>query len=66
MMDRNLDPRHITKECIAARYLWGDTYASQSGGQVDFYERLDQSRKRICRDLVDDIERCERRDGQRR
>jgi hypothetical protein len=60
-MDRNLDPELITKEVIAARWLWGHRYSQQRGGQVDFYEKLPPSEKRLCREMVDAIGMCELR-----
>lgn len=60
-MDRNLNPELITKEVIAARWMWGAEYSRQNGGQVDFYERLTPSRKKLCRKMVDMILSCERR-----
>ena len=59
MADRNVDGFHA--EAIAARWLWGAEYARQNGGQMDFYDGLSESRKRLCRELVDDIKACERR-----
>jgi hypothetical protein len=52
---RNLNP---SKEAKAAMWLWGAEYAAQRGGSMDFWDKLDASRKRLCRDLVDDIERA--------
>jgi hypothetical protein len=49
---RNLNPH---KPAVAARFLWGKEYAAQGGGSMDFWDRLDQSRKRLCRDLVERI-----------
>lgn len=51
-MQRNLNPH---AEARAAMYLWGDEYAQQGGGSMDFWDRLSESRKRLCRDLVDEI-----------
>ena len=61
MSDRNLDERYITKEVIMARLVWGREYARQNGGQVDFYDSLSESSKRIVKELVDGIEKCTRR-----
>lgn len=60
-MNRNFDPNFITKEVVAARWLFGDAYSRQCGGQVDFWEKLDAQRKVLCRQLVDEIIGCERR-----
>jgi hypothetical protein len=63
-MDRNLNPRNITKEVILARCLFGHEYSKQNGGQVDFYEKLSPQRKKLCREIVDDIEKVELRERQ--
>jgi len=49
-------------EAVAARWLWGMEYARQSGGQMDFYDSLPESRKRLCREMVDAIKACEQRE----
>lgn len=48
---RNLDPH---AEAICAMVIWGYEYAhKQCGGSMDFWDSLDDRRKRVCRDLVD-------------
>lgn len=52
---RNLTPHAAA---VAAMYLYGAEYAAQSGGSMDFWDKLDSSRRRICCDLVFDIGRA--------
>ena len=54
-MDRNLNPELITAEVVLARTWFGHEYSQQSGGQVDFWEKLSASRKQLCREAVDEI-----------
>lgn len=49
---RNLNP---TKEAVAAKWLWGREYSEQDGGSMDFWNRLELSRKRVCREMVGKI-----------
>ena len=50
---RNLNPH---KPARAAMWLFGKRYAAQGGGSMDFWGRLSESDKRMCRELVADIE----------
>jgi hypothetical protein len=59
MADRNVFGFHA--EAIAARWLWGDEYSRQRGGQMDFYDSLTPARKALCRELVDAIKDCDAR-----
>lgn len=57
---RNLDP---SAEAIAAMYLlYGNEYASQGGGSMDFWYGLHPSKKRICTELVNKIKSAHRVD----
>lgn len=56
---RNLDP---SAEAIAAMYLYGNEYASQGGGSMDFWDVLHPSKKRICTELVNKIKSAHRVD----
>jgi hypothetical protein len=47
---RNLLPH---AEAIAAYHIFGDAYAAQRGGSMDFWDGLDEYRKRTCREFVD-------------
>lgn len=49
----NLNP---TPPAVAAMYLYGDDYAAQSGGSMDFWRSLPPWKQGTCRDLVRDIE----------
>lgn len=49
---RNLNP---TAEAIAAMYLYGADYSRQRGGSMDYWDTLQESEKRVCRDLVNAI-----------
>lgn len=54
---RNLNPH---AEAIAAMYLWSYEYAhKQRGGSMDFWDSLDDRRKRICAELVEKIRTAE-------
>ncbi len=46
---RNLNP---TPEATVARIIWGAEYAAQLGGSMDFWDNLDEGRKRRCRSVV--------------
>ena len=51
--ERNLNPH---KPAVVAMSMWGKRYASQSGGSMDFWDRLSDNEKKLCRDLVARIE----------
>lgn len=58
---RNLNP---TAEAVAAMNLFGDDYAfKQKGGSMDFWDSLGESRKRMCRDLVERIREADKAHG---
>lgn len=44
-----------TAEAVAAMYLYGAEYAAQGGGSMDFWDKLDGSRRQLCHDLVNRI-----------
>lgn len=49
---RNLRPH---KPAVIAMAMWGHEYSQQRGGSMDFWETLSESRKRICRDVLERI-----------
>lgn len=50
---RNLNPH---AEARLAMSMWSHEYAyEQRGGCMDFWDNLDESRKRICREVVTGI-----------
>ena len=51
---RNLNP---TPEAIFAMYHWHKEYASQSGGSMDFYDRLSRTEKEYCKRAVKAIKK---------
>lgn len=51
---RNLNP---TKEAVVARIIWGKEYSEQSGGTMDFWDKLDADRKHRCELVVKELER---------
>lgn len=51
---RNLDPH---KPAVVAMSMWGE-YARQGAGSMDFWDRLDESCKQICREIVERIEKA--------
>lgn len=52
---RNLNPH---KAARVAMVLWGARYAKQGGGSMDFWDKLSESEKRLCRELVKKIEKA--------
>lgn len=52
---RNLHPH---KAAVAAMWLYGSAYSRQCGGSMDFWDALPNSSKRLCRDLVKEIEKA--------
>lgn len=49
---RNLHP---IPEAVFAMCHWHDEYAKQGGGSMDFYDALNASDRRYCRDVVKKI-----------
>lgn len=47
---RNLNPH---KPAVVAMFMYSREYAAQGGGSMDFWDRLDESRKDLCRDLLE-------------
>lgn len=54
---RNADP---TAEALVAMCIWGAEYAAQGGGSMEFWDRLNRSRKDQCRRMVDRIRAAKR------
>jgi hypothetical protein len=50
---RNLNPH---KPARMAMYLFGERYAAQSGGSIDFWDKLSEGDKQLCRECVDKLE----------
>lgn len=58
---RNLHPH---AEARLAMALWSEEYAfKQKGGSMDFWDSLSQSRKRLCKDIVDGIFEAAKENG---
>lgn len=55
--ERNLNPH---REARLAMVIWGDEYAAQNGGSMDFWDTLSPGRKRQCRELADLLEKAPR------
>lgn len=51
---RNLNPH---KAARAAMWLWGERYAAQGGGSMDFWDKLSERDKHFCRAMVKAIEK---------
>lgn len=49
---RNLNPH---KPALVAMWLYGARYAAQMGGSMDFWDKLSDTEKRLCRKLVSEI-----------
>ena len=52
-----------TPKAVLAMYIWGHEYSRQIGGSMDFWDLLDASRKRVCRDGVKRILQAHRVHG---
>lgn len=52
---RNLSPH---KAAVAAMWMWGNEYAKQSGGSMDFWDEISPKRQQLCRDLVARLEKA--------
>lgn len=52
-LDRNLNPH---KAAVVAMSLYGQEYARQDGGAIDFWEALSGSQRARCRELVSRLE----------
>lgn len=46
---RNLNPH---AEARLAMFKWGKEYSEQHGGSMDFWDKLSESKKRLCREQV--------------
>ena len=51
---RNLNPHKSARMAI---YIYGARYAKQLGGSMDFWDSLSEYEKKMCRLLVEDIEK---------
>jgi hypothetical protein len=49
---RNLNPH---AEARLAMALWGEEYAAQRGGSMDFWDGLSESRKALCIRILNDV-----------
>ncbi len=59
-MKRNLNP-HV--EARLAMFVWGSEYSKQHGGSMDFWDKLSESRKELCREQVKIIRETEPEEG---
>lgn len=57
---RNLKPH---KFAVAAMWLFGESYSKQSGGSMDFWDSLSESRKSVCKSMVSAIEKAPKEDA---
>ena len=50
MTEQEKDKRNInpTPEAVLAMILWGEEYAAQTGGSMDFWDKLHDHHKRQC------------------
>lgn len=44
--ERNANP---TPEALLAMHMWGQEYSEQKGGSMDFWDKLSNHRKNICK-----------------
>ena len=55
---------HPHAEARLAMSMWSHEYAhEQSGGVMDFWDNLDAHRKRICKDVVDEVMKAAEENG---
>jgi hypothetical protein len=52
---RNQNPH---KPAVIAMWMWGREYSQQGGGSMDFWDKLDESRKRICCECLERLEKA--------
>ena len=52
---RNLHP---IAPALLAMLKWGDEYAAQRGGSMDFWDKLPEGRKRVCIDQAERIRKA--------
>lgn len=50
---RNLTP---TRAARVAMIIWGEDYSKQSGGSMDFWDRLTEAQQRRCQMVVDVVD----------
>lgn len=58
--ERNLRPH---AEARLAMCLWGDEYAAQNGGSMDFWDALSSGRKVLCCNLLNTVLGAMERNG---
>lgn len=51
---RSLNP---TPEARVAMIAWSDEYAAQRGGTMDFWDKLDLTRRRRCAMIVEEMKK---------
>lgn len=49
---RNLNPH---AEALLHSYIWGEAYANQGGGVMDFWDKADDTTKKHIRELMDQL-----------
>jgi len=49
---RNLKP---TLPAKVAMIVWGNEYAAQNGGSMDFWDQLSDDKKKICLMVLDEL-----------
>ena len=60
---RNLNPH---KAAVIAMSMWGAEYSRQGGGSMDFWDSLSDSRKRICREVLERVEKAPNEEAPRK
>ena len=51
---------HPHREARLAIIVWGKEYSEQRGGSMDFWDCLDESRKRLCREWCNNLDNTDR------
>jgi hypothetical protein len=57
---RNLTPHKVAR---VAMFLFGQRYAAQVGGSMDFWDALPERDKQTCREVLQEIERAPKEFG---
>lgn len=50
---RNLNP---TAPAVVAMSIWGKRYSEQRGGSMDFWDKLRESEKALCREIAERVQ----------
>ena len=57
-MTRNLNQQ---REAKLAMIVWGKEYSEQRGGSMDFWDKISESRQKLCIEWCTKLEKTERK-----